>query len=128
MLEQDRIGAGAIAHDGGDLPPPSLLREVVRGERARRQRVGAGPFASEGDCGLGSVDPHLDALIAQMRGTLDTKAREAVVAQIQRYIADKALWAPLWTNYVYLALQPRVHGVLRDPQGNVILNNATLSS
>ena len=73
-------------------------------------------------------DPHLDALIAQMRRTLDTRARDAVVAQIQRYIADKALWVPLWTNYVYLAFQPRVHGVLLDPQGNVILNNATLSS
>jgi peptide/nickel transport system substrate-binding protein len=73
-------------------------------------------------------DPHLDALIAQMRGTLDANARNAVVAQIQRYIADKALWVPLWTNYVYLAFQPSVHGVLLDPQGNVILNNATLSS
>ena len=69
-----------------------------------------------------------EALIAQMRGTLDTRARAAISATIQRYIADKALWTPLWTNYVYLAFQPRVHGVLRDPQGNVILNNATLSS
>lgn len=73
-------------------------------------------------------DPHLDALIAQMRQTTDTAKRQTVIAQIQRYIADQALWVPLWTNYVYLAFQPRVHGVLLDPEGNVILNNARLTS
>jgi peptide/nickel transport system substrate-binding protein len=73
-------------------------------------------------------DPHLDALIAQMRASTDNAKRQTVVAEIQRYIADQALWVPLWNNYVYLAFQPRVHGFILDPEGNVILNNAQLTS
>ncbi len=73
-------------------------------------------------------DPHLDALIAQMRASVDATKRAAVIAQIQRYIADQALWVPLWNNSVYLAFQPRVRGFMLDPEGNVILNNAHLTS
>lgn len=73
-------------------------------------------------------DPHIDALIAQMRSTTDATKRKAVIADLQRYIADQALWLPLWTNNNYIAFQPRVHGSFLDAEGNVILNNATLSS
>jgi len=73
-------------------------------------------------------DPHIDALINKMRQTTDAAARNAVIAQLQRYIADQALWVPLWVGYDYQAFQPRVHGVIIDSEGNVILNNATLSS
>jgi len=73
-------------------------------------------------------DPHLDALIAQMRASTDSTKRQVVIAEIQRYIADQALWVPLWNNYVYLAFQPRVQGAILDPEGNVILNNARLTA
>ena len=75
---------------------------------------------------LGS--PKLDALIAKLKSTTDDKARVAVVAQLERYVIDLALWIPLWDPVNYIALQPRVKGVFLDSQGNLILNNVTLSS
>lgn len=74
-------------------------------------------------------DPKIDALIAKMRATVDQNAMNAAVANLQRYLADQALWVPLWINYDYIGFQPRVHGVITDNLGesDVILNNATLS-
>jgi len=75
-------------------------------------------------------DPKIDALIARMRSIVDPAAQNAAIADLQRYLADQALWVPLWTNYDYIGLQPRVHGVIFDNlgQSDVILNNATLAS
>jgi peptide/nickel transport system substrate-binding protein len=73
-------------------------------------------------------DPKLDALIVKMKSTIDDTARTALVAQLERYVIDKALWVPLWDPESYIALQPRVKGVFVDSQGNLILNNASLSS
>jgi peptide/nickel transport system substrate-binding protein len=73
-------------------------------------------------------DPKLDALIIKMKTTLDDNARTALVGQLERYVIDQALWAPLWDPVNYTALQPRVKGVFLDSQGNLILHNATLSS
>jgi peptide/nickel transport system substrate-binding protein len=72
-------------------------------------------------------DPKLDALIVKMRTTVDDSARNALVAQLERYVSDKALWIPLLDGYAYVAFQPRVKGVSINPRGYVILNNATLS-
>jgi len=73
-------------------------------------------------------DPKLDALIVKMKTMVDDSARTALVGQLERYAIDKALWIPLWDPENYAALQPRVKGVFLDSQGNLILNNATLSS
>jgi peptide/nickel transport system substrate-binding protein len=73
-------------------------------------------------------DPKLDALIIKMKTTIDDTARTALVGQLERYVIDKALWIPLWDPENYTALQPRVKGAFLDSQGNLILNNATLSS
>lgn len=75
-------------------------------------------------------DPKIDALIARMRSIVDVPAQNAAIADLQRYLADQALWVPLWTSYDYIGLQPRVHGAIFDALGesDVILNNATLSS
>ena len=62
-------------------------------------------------------DPHIDALIAKMRSTVDPAAQNAAIAELQRYLADQALWVPLWTGYDYIAFQPRVHGVIFDNLG-----------
>ncbi|HWE64179.1 MAG TPA: ABC transporter substrate-binding protein [Chloroflexota bacterium] len=74
-------------------------------------------------------DPKIDALIARMRALVDPAAQNAAIADLQRYLADQALWVPLWTAYDYIGLQPRVHGVIFDSLGvsDVILNNATVS-
>jgi peptide/nickel transport system substrate-binding protein len=72
-------------------------------------------------------DPKLDALIVKMKTTIDDSARTALVGQLERYVIDKALWVPLWDPENFAALQPRVKGVFLDSQGNLILNNATLS-
>jgi len=72
-------------------------------------------------------DPQLDALIVKMRSTADTAARNALVVQLEKYVSDKALWAPLWDEYNYIAFSPRVKGVLLDGRARVLLNNATLN-
>jgi peptide/nickel transport system substrate-binding protein len=75
-------------------------------------------------------DPKIDALIAKMRAAVDLNAQNAAIAELQRYLADQALWVPLWITYDYIGFQPRVHGAIFDSLGesDVILNNATLSS
>jgi peptide/nickel transport system substrate-binding protein len=75
-------------------------------------------------------DPKIDALIAKMRATIDANALNAAAAELQRYLADQALWVPLWVGYDYIGFQPHVHGAIFDNLGlsDVILNNATLSS
>lgn len=75
-------------------------------------------------------DPHIDVLIAKMRSAVDVAAQTAAIAELQRYLADQALWIPLWTGYDYIAFQPRVHGAIFDNLGvsDVILNNATVTS
>ncbi len=69
-------------------------------------------------------DPHIDALINKMRSTVNPAAQNAVITELQRYLADQALW----TGYDYFAFQPRVHGYFLDATGNIVLNDATLSS
>jgi peptide/nickel transport system substrate-binding protein len=73
-------------------------------------------------------DPKLDALIMKMKTTIDDSTRTALVGQLERYVIDKALWVPLWDPVNYTALQPRVKGAFLDSQGNLILNDAILSS
>ncbi len=73
-------------------------------------------------------DPKLDALIVKMKTTIDDNARTVLLGQLERYVIDKALWVPLWDPTNYIAIQPRVKGVFLDSQGNLILNNATISS
>jgi peptide/nickel transport system substrate-binding protein len=73
-------------------------------------------------------DPKLDALILKMKSTVDDNARTALVGQLERYVINLALWVPLWDPNSYTALQPRVKGAFLDSQGNLILNNVTLSS
>src|SRR5207302_1359995 len=54
------------------------------------------------------ADRTLDGMIETARRTMDTGRRAAVYADLQRYVVDKALWVPLWTNFNYIALQPSI--------------------
>ncbi|GAC1398557.1 MAG: ABC transporter substrate-binding protein [Chloroflexota bacterium] len=71
--------------------------------------------------------PKLDRLIAENDHTTNTKKRYAIDQKIQKFIADEALWVPLWTNNNYVAFQPRVHGEVLDKVGNLYLQDAKVS-
>jgi len=71
--------------------------------------------------------PKLDKLIEENDRTTSTKKRYAIDQQIQKFIADQALWVPLWTNNTYVAFQPRVRGEVLDKVGNTYLQDAKVS-
>lgn len=82
--------------------------------------------------GTGLANSHfrsakLDSMIMANDHTANTKKRDAIDRNIQKFIANQALWVPLWTNNVYVAFQPRVHGQVLDKLGNQYLQDATLS-
>ena len=72
-------------------------------------------------------DPKLDKLIEQSRRETDVAARDKTYAEIQRYINDKALWVPLWTNTNYIAVQPEVKGAKLHSDGYLSLLDAYLN-
>jgi peptide/nickel transport system substrate-binding protein len=73
------------------------------------------------------ADKALDAMIEKARGTMDTGKRAALYADLQRYVVDKALWVPLWTNLSYIALQPSIKDAKIHPDGYVFLGDAYLT-
>ncbi len=73
------------------------------------------------------ADPRLDALIAEARRTVVPARRAAVYAALQRYVVDRALWVPLWTNYNYIALQPWIKDARIHPDGYVFMGDAYLT-
>ena len=72
------------------------------------------------------ADRTLDGMIETARRTMDTGKRAAVYADLQRYVVDKALWVPLWTNFNYIALQPSIKEARIHPDGYVFLGDAYL--
>ncbi len=73
------------------------------------------------------ADATLDAMIEKARGTMDTSKRAALYADLQRYVVDKALWVPLWTNFNYIALQPTIKDAKIHPDGYVFFGDASLT-
>ncbi|MBI4278753.1 MAG: ABC transporter substrate-binding protein [Armatimonadetes bacterium] len=71
-------------------------------------------------------DERLDQMIVESRTSTDPRRRLALYQDIQKYIVDRALWVPLWTNYNYIALQPAVKGAKVHPDGFVVLNDTYL--
>ena len=69
-------------------------------------------------------DPKLDQMIEQARLEVDDAKRMKLYEDIQKYIVDKALWVPIWTNYVYTAYQPRGKDIKLDSEGRTILFDA----
>jgi peptide/nickel transport system substrate-binding protein len=69
-------------------------------------------------------DPALDKMIEASRSEVDQQRRLTIYRDIQKYIVDKALWVPLWTNTNYVFLQPNVQGAKIHPDGFVVLNDA----
>jgi peptide/nickel transport system substrate-binding protein len=71
-------------------------------------------------------DPALDKMIQASRSEVDQRKRLEIYREIQKFIVDKALWVPLWTNMNYVFLQPNVEGARIHPDGFVVLNDAFL--
>jgi peptide/nickel transport system substrate-binding protein len=71
-------------------------------------------------------DPSLDKLIDDSRTTQDDAKRLAIYQDIQKFIVDKALWVPLWTNYNYVGLQRRIQNARLHPDGYLVLMDATV--
>jgi len=71
-------------------------------------------------------DPALDKLIDDSRTTQDDAKRLAIYQDIQKFIVDKALWVPLWTNYNYVGLQRRIQNARLHPDGYLVLMDATV--
>ncbi|HLW47961.1 MAG TPA: ABC transporter substrate-binding protein [bacterium] len=73
------------------------------------------------------ADPKLDALIDAARHATNLTKRAAIYVDLQKYVVDKALWVPLWTNYNYIALQPWIKDAKIHPDGYVFLGDAYLT-
>ncbi len=71
-------------------------------------------------------DAALDKMIEASRTEVDQQKRLATYRDIQKYIVDKALWVPLWTNINYVFVQPNVQGAKIHPDGFVVINDASL--
>jgi peptide/nickel transport system substrate-binding protein len=69
-------------------------------------------------------DEKLDELLDKGRTTTDAEERKAVYHELQRYIIDKAVWAPIYTNKVFMAVSPKVKGVFMHPIGGLDLRDA----
>jgi peptide/nickel transport system substrate-binding protein len=73
------------------------------------------------------ADPKLDALIDAARHATNLTKRAEIYVELQKYVVDKALWVPLWTNYNYIALQPWIKDARIHPDGYVFLGDAYLT-
>jgi peptide/nickel transport system substrate-binding protein len=68
-------------------------------------------------------DPALDELIAQGRTATDPAERQAVYAEIQKYVMDNALILPIWDNAWITLTAPGVQGLRFDLEGRPLLYN-----
>lgn len=71
-------------------------------------------------------DSRLDAMIDASRRETDQTKRLALYRDIQKYVVDKSLWVPLWTNTNYIAVQPSLQGAKVHPDGFLVLNDVSL--
>lgn len=72
------------------------------------------------------ADEKLDELIMKSRTETEDAARLNAYEEIQKYITDKALWVPLWTNQNHIALQPDIVDAKVHPDGFLVLMDAWL--
>lgn len=72
-------------------------------------------------------DAALDGLIDRSRKEARPEPRNNLYRDIQKYLVDKALWVPLWTNQNFVAVQPQLKGIQISNQGFPVLMDAYLS-
>lgn len=116
---QPRLGTDAVIWGGGDTPydPDSNLYRMLSSTFAGEP----GSYDNPGQY----VNPTVDQLLAQGRGTLDPAARAQIYQDLQRtYLADPAFVVLAFIDHVYVVrndtgwtgttpiLEPHAHGVL----------------
>jgi len=62
---------------------------------------------SKGGLAYGTI-PEVEALFSRQLQEMDRKKREELVHQIQRILADRVVFAPIWENGFIRAFGPRV--------------------
>jgi peptide/nickel transport system substrate-binding protein len=70
------------------------------------------------------ADESLDRMIEASRSATLDQERLDVYRDIQRYISDRALWVPLWTNTNYISLHSEIRGARVHPDGFLALLDA----
>src|SRR6267378_4493576 len=75
------------------------------------------PYATSKGTGAYGTLPAVDALFAKQLQEMDRKKREEMLHQIQRMLADRVVFAPIWENGFIRAFGPRVEesGLLLIP-------------
>jgi peptide/nickel transport system substrate-binding protein len=72
------------------------------------------------------TDPHIDDLIAKGRSEMDPTARNAVYAELQKYVNDQGLIIPLWYDTYYLGFAKSVKGAAFHPDAYTVYYDAYL--
>ena len=72
-------------------------------------------------------DPDLDALISKSRTTMDPDERNAVFEDLQKYVVDHAIWAPLWIDNYTWAYDKSIQGAQVHPDAYTMYFDAWLS-
>jgi peptide/nickel transport system substrate-binding protein len=72
-------------------------------------------------------DPDLDALISKSRTTMDADERNVVFEDLQKYIVDQAIWAPLWIDNYTWAYDNSIQGAQVHPDAYTLYFDAWLS-
>ncbi len=72
-------------------------------------------------------DPDLDALISRSRTTMDEDERNVVFEDLQKYIVDHAIWAPLWIDNYTWAYDNSIQGAQIHPDAYTIYFDAWLT-
>lgn len=67
--------------------------------------------------------PELDALLEGQRSATNPAERAQLVADIQRYAVEKALWAPVYVEQYYIAVNKRVKGFKVSRSGIWLLHD-----
>ncbi len=68
-------------------------------------------------------NPELDELLEAQRHTPEADKRAKVVADAQKFIVEQALWAPIYTQQVYVAVNKRVKDFRVSPRGYWLLHD-----
>jgi peptide/nickel transport system substrate-binding protein len=66
------------------------------------------PYATSRGTGAYGTLPEVETLFARQLGEMDRKKREETLHQIQRILADRVVFAPIWENGFIRAFGPRM--------------------
>ncbi|MFW5889621.1 MAG: ABC transporter substrate-binding protein [Halanaerobiales bacterium] len=71
-------------------------------------------------------DDEIDSLIEEGRTTVEPDDRETIYKDLQKYIVDEAVWAPVYVDIRYTAVNNRVENVQNHPLQWLIYQDARI--